>query len=109
MVLHNVLASTLKSFFPDSLSVGTVLDFVRSLGRSLPSSSGSPPTLRSLSEFIIDALWSLDLELDDPTSDNPSSVQGANRGDSSAARDTSTVLQADRATLVELARGLLVR
>jgi len=64
--VHSLIASTMKSFTSSNLNFDEAIHFIKDISGSLPSSSiGVAPSLVSLNECILDAIWSIDADIED--------------------------------------------
>jgi hypothetical protein len=104
-VIYTLVASTLKFFSKDVLALDAVTPFLQEVARSLPSSSsGTSSHLFALNECVLDAIWSIETELEDKeyhSSQNPMRVDEGDAG----AQGKGT---GDQTTLAELVRRLIV-
>ncbi|KAI0312477.1 transcription factor/nuclear export subunit protein 2-domain-containing protein [Amylostereum chailletii] len=107
---HALLSATLTTWPSGSrLGINAFVVFMQSLLHAFPSSShdASPPAsnAHALSEYLVDALWALDAQLEEVLGDTKSS-SGQDGASSSLAKSRDNT-EADKAMLVELVRQLL--
>ena len=119
---HTLLSSTLTLWPPKHpLAPATFAAFVKGMLLGLPSSHDAPsPAANALGELLVDAVWSIDLQLDEAIADFKAATSAQSekenekeqvdgRAEESGAvlnRDTATK---DKATLLEVVKLLLVR
>jgi THO complex subunit 2 len=103
--VHSLITSTMRSFSQGLLSTEKASTFLQKLSGSLPSSSASvTPFLAALNECILDAIWSIDAEIEDKeyyltllSSQADSSTEGIQQ-----------TLALDRLKLTEFVKQLMV-
>ena len=104
---HALITSSMKSFSRQFVTVETCFRFICKLSTSLPSSSaGASPTLSALNECILDAIWSIDAEIEDR--EYYLSQASGQTGTGSEAVELHHELRTDRTILADLLKQLLV-
>lgn len=120
---HTLLSATLSLWHPEHpLSASAFTAFVKSMLLSLPSSSqvASSPAATALGELLIDAVWSIDSQLDDAIADSKATIaaqsekekeneQVNGQSDESGALLSRDAAIKDKGTLLEVVKLLLVR
>jgi len=120
---HTLLSSTLSLCPPKHpLTPAAFAAFVKGMLLGLPSSHDAPsPAANALGELLIDAMWSIDSQLDDVITDSSKaaiSAQSEKENEKeqvdSRVEDSGAVLSRDaatkdRVTLLEVVKLLLVR
>jgi hypothetical protein len=99
------MASAVKTSSHTPFDVDAAARFVQEVFDSLPSSSaGVAPSSSALNDCILDIIWSIDADIEDKEHQNsqPSVKESATEG-------TQATLNADRTTLSNLVKQLLVR
>ena len=120
---HTLLSATLSLWHPEHpISSSAFTVFVKSMLLGLPSSSqvASPPAATALGELLIDAVWSIDSQLDDVIADSKAAVAAQSekgkenelangQSDDSGALLSRDAAMKDKGTLLEVVKLLLVR
>jgi THO complex subunit 2 len=119
---HTLLSSTL-SLWPLKHSTTPVAfaAFVKGMLLGFPSSHDAPsPAANALGELLVDAVWSIDLQLDEAIIDSKAAISAqsekenekekvASRVEESGPVPTRDAATKDKATLLEVVKLLLVR
>lgn len=119
---HTLLSSTLTLWsLKHSLTPAVFAAFVKGMLLGLPSSHDAPsPAANALGELLVDAVWSIDLQLDEAILDSKAVIsaqsdkenekeQADSRVEESGTVPVKDTATKDKVTLLEVVRLLLVR
>jgi THO complex subunit 2 len=115
---HTLLSSTLTLWpLKYSLTPAAFAAFVKGMLLGLPSSHDAPsPAANALGELLVDAVWSIDLQLDEAILDSKVAISAQSEKenekeqvDESGAVPVKDTATKDKVTLVEVVKLLLVR
>jgi THO complex subunit 2 len=115
---HTLLSSTLTLWpLKYTLTPAAFAAFVKGMLLGLPSSHDAPsPAANALGELLVDAVWSIDLQLDEAILDSKAAISAQSEKenekeqvDESGAVPVKDTATKDKVTLVEVVKLLLVR
>ena len=109
-VFYAIFSSTLELYRQKLLSPEQVVTFVSGVVAHLPSSSSGQPSSAFLSEYLIDALWSVDVELEDIlVEERKIANSGEQSGTDVRMKNEASPVFRDRTCLAGIVSQLLVR